>query len=117
MNDKERADLQDPDSWDYERAIELPASKKPRAVVSVAFAREDFERVAMAARRDGKKISEFVRDAAIGQVASPGARATLMVSSAGAGSLIVTGGFGPMTRARVLVTSEEIIKSGQFMVA
>jgi len=117
MNDKERADLQDPDSWDYEHAIELPASKKPRAVVSVGFARADFEQVAAAARRDGKTTSEFIRDAAMSQVASPGARGTLLVSSAGAGSLIVTGGFGPMTRTRVLVTSEEIIKSGQFMVA
>jgi hypothetical protein len=66
MNDKERKQLQSPESWDWERAESRPARKKPRAVVSVAFNRDDFETVAAFAERAGMKLSEFIRSAAMG---------------------------------------------------
>jgi len=66
MDDKEREELQNPESWDWERAQARPGRKKPRAVVSVAFKRDDFETVAACAERAGMKLSEFIRSAAIG---------------------------------------------------
>jgi hypothetical protein len=66
MDDKEREELQNPESWDWERAQARPGRKKPRAVVSVAFKRDDFEIVAAFAERAGMKLSEFIRSAAIG---------------------------------------------------
>jgi hypothetical protein len=66
INDKQRKELQSPESWDWERAETRPARKKPRAVVSVAFNRQDFETVAAFAERAGMKLSEFIRSAAMG---------------------------------------------------
>lgn len=65
-SDKERKELQSPQSWDWERAESRPPRKKPRAVVSVAFNRNDFETVANFAERAGMKVSEFIRSAAMG---------------------------------------------------
>jgi hypothetical protein len=66
MDDKEREEPQNPESWDWDRAESRPGRKKPRAVVSVAFNREDFETVAALAERAGMKLSQFIRSAAIG---------------------------------------------------
>ena len=66
MDDKEREELQNQESRDWERAQARPGRKKPRAVVSVAFNRDDFETVAAFAERAGMKLSEFIRSAAIG---------------------------------------------------
>jgi hypothetical protein len=66
MDDKEREELHNPESWDWERAESRPGRKKRRAVVSVAFDREDFETVAAFAERAGMKLSQFIRSAAIG---------------------------------------------------
>jgi len=63
-NTEERA-LQEPAAWDDDSAEILPPVKAPRAIVSVAFARPDFERVAEYARRHGMKTSEFIRAAAL----------------------------------------------------
>jgi hypothetical protein len=66
MDDKEREELHNPESWDWERAESRPGRKKRRAVVSVAFNREDFDMVAAFAERAGMKLSQFIRSAAIG---------------------------------------------------
>lgn len=66
MTDAEEKHLQDPKTWDWERAEARPGRKKPRAVVSVAFGRDDFETVARYAERAGMKLSEFIRSAALG---------------------------------------------------
>ncbi len=68
MDDKEREELRNPESWDWDRAESRPGRKKPRAVVSVAFNRDDFETVAAFAERAGMKLSQFIRSAAIGRV-------------------------------------------------
>ncbi len=67
-NDKHETELlamQDPESWDDGEV--RPPARAPRAVVSVAFARADFEAVAQAAAREGMKTSEFIRRAALGR--------------------------------------------------
>jgi hypothetical protein len=66
MADKEQEELENPKTWDWERAETRPGRKKPRAVVSVAFNRDDFEAVAVFAERAHMKLSEFIRSAAIG---------------------------------------------------
>ena len=66
MDDKERGELQSPETWNWERGEIRPGRKKPRAVVSVAFNRDDFETVAAFAERAGMKLSQFIRSAAIG---------------------------------------------------
>ena len=66
MKDRESKELHDPESWDWEHAQSRAGRKKPRAVVSVAFSRGDFERVAVHAERAGMRVSEFIRSAALG---------------------------------------------------
>jgi hypothetical protein len=43
----------------------VPRSKT-RAIVSVAFNRDEFDIVAIAAEQQDKKVSEYIRDAAVG---------------------------------------------------
>ena len=57
--------LQNPENWNVDQAVMRPGSKKARAVVSVAFNRNDFELVVEAARRSQAKTSEFIREAAL----------------------------------------------------
>jgi predicted DNA binding CopG/RHH family protein len=66
MSDKELQELQDPESWSDESEVR-PAVKPQRAVVSVSFSREDLDRVAEHAQREGMKTSEFIRQAALNQ--------------------------------------------------
>lgn len=54
--------------WDLENAERRPGVKNPRAIVSVAFARHEFESVVECAEHYGKKLSEFIRDAALEKV-------------------------------------------------
>lgn len=65
MDDGELRELKDPRNWDLDAPMGREGVKNPRAVVSVAFAREDFELVARVARRSGMKTSEFIRGASL----------------------------------------------------
>ncbi|MGA2285522.1 MAG: hypothetical protein ABSG55_04555 [Dehalococcoidia bacterium] len=65
MTDKDE-DLKNPEKWDWDHAERRAGRKKARAIVSVAFNREDFDSVAHFAERAGMKLSEFIRSAAIG---------------------------------------------------
>jgi hypothetical protein len=67
----ERDDLERPDSWDFENAATHEASKPARAVVSVAFRRDDLRRVSEAAQEEGMKVSEYIRNAAIAKARQP----------------------------------------------
>lgn len=64
-------DFQDPTFWDADAAEERPAVKNPRAVVSVAFRREDYERVCEAAQRAEMRVSEYIREMALGRSPRP----------------------------------------------
>ena len=92
MKDRDSKQLHDPDSWDWEHAQSRAGRKKPRAVVSVAFNRDDFETVALYAERAHMKVSEFIRSAALGcaegrylvvvpSASSPGAPSTVYLST------------------------------------
>jgi hypothetical protein len=61
--------LQRAEEWDWERSTSRAAVKRPRAVVSVAFSRDDFERLDEYASNHGMKLSELIRDAALARIA------------------------------------------------
>lgn len=61
----EEKELQNSETWDFGQAVVSPGIRKPRAVVSVAFSRDEFEQVAKAARQKEMKTSEFIRSAAL----------------------------------------------------
>ena len=62
--DAER-DLGKAETWDFERPSVREPVKASRVVVSVAFRRDDFASVSAYAEQIGKKVSEFIREAAI----------------------------------------------------
>ena len=53
-------------AYDLQRTMKHPAVKSPRAIVSVAFSKEEFEQVSDAADQDGVALSKFIRDSALG---------------------------------------------------
>jgi len=61
-------EFQRPDSWDWNNAEAREGIKRPRVVVSVAFRRPEFERVAAYAERLGKRTSQFIREATLQSV-------------------------------------------------
>ena len=87
MENDELRELQDPASWDFDRAEARPPAKRPRAVVSVAFSREDYDRVTELARRSNMRTSEYIRAAALGHVRSQPAVVRFSATSSGSGLL------------------------------
>lgn len=77
MDSEELRELQDPASWEDGEDEVRPPVKAPRAVVSVAFARDDFQQVAEYARQHGMKTSEFIRHAALEHVSPKGMRSPI----------------------------------------
>ncbi len=81
-------DLERDDQWEFEAAEKRPGVSKARAVVSVAFARDDFELVSECAEKQGKKTSEFIREAALDKVVR--STAPIMTSSATGPAMVAT---------------------------
>jgi hypothetical protein len=73
MDGGETAQLQDEDEWDFEAAVRLRAPEGRRAVVAVSFTVAEFSAVAEAAEQRGQKLTEFIRDAALGRAHKGGA--------------------------------------------
>lgn len=94
-------ELEDPKTWEEAGEVH-PAVKSPRAVVSVAFPRDEFGRVAEAARAEGVKISAFIREAAV-ERAERGDRgrgpAIVMMSATQSG--LIAGSFTASAAVRV----------------
>ena len=62
LNDEELMELENPETWDWETAEMRPPVKAGRTVVSVAFARGDFQLVAKFAVGLGMRTSVFIRE-------------------------------------------------------
>lgn len=107
MSDHDPQELQDPAAWDLDRAEKRPPVKEGRAVVSVAFARKDFDRVAEAAERLGQRLSEFIREAALDKASAQAAPALLTSYSASYGSAIFTQAPNATRLVGVVVRREE----------
>ena len=98
MIDGELEALQNPDEWDFEHAERRSGVKQPRAVVSVAFSRDDFERVSGCAERLRKRTSEFIREAALERVSHYQGLAALAAFSASTSAVLFTRTPPPTTR-------------------
>ena len=112
---EEEKDLQDPGTWDFGHAVVSPGTRKARAVVSVAFARDDFEQVASAARQSDMKTSEFIRGAALGKAKAITQITSLGWSGISVIGLITDGAFvsGTSTQGKqTVIQSEEAAVSG-----
>ncbi len=89
--DQDLESLEREDTWDFATAERRPGSKVSRAVVSVAFSREDFELVGERAEQLGLKVSEFVRSAAIDAAVARAGRVQV-VSATGSSGLTSSAG-------------------------
>lgn len=82
MKDEELAGLQNPGNWEFSKATRVPGGRKHRAIVSVAFPSEDFQRVCQAAEKAGLKVSQYIRRAALEKADPPVHRLGDTVTSA-----------------------------------
>lgn len=82
LSSEELNELQSADTWEDADETVQPAVKTPRAVVSVAFSREDFESIVALAKKSGMKTSEFIRAAAMDK-AAPKPREVAIISVSG----------------------------------
>ena len=99
-------DLDREDAWDFEGAKNRPGVKGARAVVSVAFARDDLQLVSEEAERCGMRVSEFIRTAAVKEAHGQRNRTTVFSTSGSLGftSFIITAMTGLHGKGR---TTEE----------
>jgi hypothetical protein len=98
MKDDELEELQNREEWDFEDGERRPGAKSTRAVVSVAFAREDFERVSACAEQSRKRTSQFIREAALEKVSRYERPAVLAAFSGSLGAALFTPTPPPTTR-------------------
>jgi hypothetical protein len=76
------------DDWALDEAEIHEPPKNPRAVVSVAFPRNDFGKVTEAASASNMKVSEFIRTAALERAERVmGTSRTYSMSTSGSGAL------------------------------
>lgn len=76
MNSQGNSD--DEAQMDWNQAHQQKTDRaRSRAIVSVAFSRQDFERLDRHVERRGMKMSEFIREAALDRLASEQAPVTL----------------------------------------
>ncbi len=94
---EEAENLESPEEWDYERAERISPQKKARAVVSVAFSREDLELIGDYAERLGQKTSAYIRQAAIEKASAHAQVNSVRWFGASIGSFAVSVDLGPTT--------------------
>jgi hypothetical protein len=99
MNKEDGGELEMAETWDFEQPIVREPVKVSRVVVSVAFRREDFARVSAYAEQVGKKVSEFIREAAIEQAA--GQRTSTLVHGSGSAGTTWWADRTPITRVNI----------------
>lgn len=86
MDKKELSELQSEETWEFGDDVETPDRKrKARAVVSVSFPGEDFERVDRYAEGHGLTLSELIRRATLSYVSAQRAAAKTTVGPMSAG--------------------------------
>ena len=107
LDDEELKELENPETWDWETAEMRPPVKAGRTVVSVAFAREDFQLVAKFADRVGKRTSVFIREAALDKVKEQTGSATFHLTSGSQGAVIFLENLVPATALWGRVSREE----------
>lgn len=111
----EMEDLEKPDNWDFDNAVEHPPVKGRRAVVSVAFPRDDFQLVSGTAEQLGMKTSEFIRKAAVEKASVSAEILSFAWIGGTAGQVVFSGDFVPSTRVYSEPLSGE--DCGEFVVS
>jgi hypothetical protein len=110
VNTDELKELDSEDTWDLENSeLRAPITKnRRRTVVSVAFPHEDIATVRRAAGYQGKKVSEYIRSAAVDQ-ATAHAVVTSIVweGTTASGPIFVSGGYTSRGTAGPIVTEEK----------
>ena len=112
LGDKELEELMNPDSWDDSKLEILEPARRPRAVVSVAFQRDDFELVARQARRSGMTTSGFIREAALNVAKASTTAASIQWIGHTAGAFLVQIDPAPNTRRVVPVEQFDMAAAG-----
>ena len=107
MPEDKESDLQDESTWDYGKAEIRPASQSKRVVVSVAFARQDFQRVAEYAESVNMKTSEFIRTAALDKVSKQAEATGFTCSASNAGIILSASHIGTSTQKRSSASHHE----------
>ena len=100
MPEDRELDLQDESTWDYDKAELRPASPSNRVVVSVAFARQDFQRVGEYAESVNMRTSEFIRTAALDKLSKPAEVSVFSCSASNAGIILSASHIGTSTQKR-----------------
>jgi len=100
MPEDKELDFQDESTWDYAKAEVRPASQSKRVVVSVAFSRQDFQRVGEYAESVNMKTSEFIRAAALDKISKPAEATGFSCSASNAGIILSTSHIGTSTQKR-----------------
>jgi hypothetical protein len=108
MDEPERLEMQDPASWEFVANEKYERPRKARAVVSVAFSRDDFEDVERYAMRHRMRVSEFIRGAALDRLHAA-ERASSIGSVSAGGTADVTAYFGIVPSTTRAGASELII--------
>ena len=107
MPEDKELDLQDESTWDYDKAKVRPPSQSNRVVVSVAFARQDFQRVGEYAESVNMKTSEFIRTAALSKVSKPAEATGFTCSASNAGIILSVSHIGTSTQVRSSASRDE----------
>lgn len=98
-------DINRDDDWDLDQAEIHQPPKNPRAVVSVAFPRNDFRKVSEAAAISEMKVSEFIRTAALERAEHvAGSSHSYSMSTSGSGAIYRT--FTAAAPARRVIQQE-----------
>ncbi len=107
MPEDKELDLQDESTWDYDKAEVRPASQSNRVVVSVAFARQDFQRVGEYAESVNMRTSEFIRTAALDKISKPAEASGFSCSASNAGIILSASHIGTTTQVRSAASRDE----------
>lgn len=107
MDRAELDEVQHPETWTDEAEGARPAVKAPRAVVSVAFSRDDFQQVAASAKQHGMKTSEFIRRATLERVSS-GQGQAVVVSISGAVRTATSPSFDARPKVEITTPPEPV---------
>jgi GTP cyclohydrolase II len=70
LTDAELAELQDPDTWDWESAERHVPNPNAGAIVRVRLRGTEFDVIADAARACGSTLEAFMREAALAQASN-----------------------------------------------
>ena len=102
MADQDVNSLEHEDNWDFTRAERRSGNRRVRTILSVAFSREDFDRVSACAEQSNEKVSEFVRTAALERAQRLNGGTTLTAVSESGWRIISTtaGTVGPPSTTR-----------------